>query len=127
MNLQQRNSRGNAIIEMALTLPTLLGLVSGLVFLLYYLFAAKSIQMHLHEAMICSEEQQYARTKFSHPESICQDHLTESIQKWLPFGKMVQLQIKVRHHAIYGRLRFELTEKTTIEEIQTLSRPVLPL
>ena len=108
--------KGSSLVEMALALPTFAALVSGALFLSYYIYSHNILRWHLQETLICTED-------LRRP-SECIDSLKKQINATLPFGKVGRTKVLLKKNQITGMIDFSITEDISIHEVQILPRPV---
>ena len=115
--LKTVSAKGSSLTELLLALPVMIALITGSLFICYYIFAQQWLQHHLHEAILCSDSAD--STYF------CRRSMAKNISKTLPIGSIKRIDLRLRKQFIVGLVEFQLVGDFPISEIQKLQRPIL--
>ena len=108
---------GQSVVELMVSLTTMLSFVSAILLLIYYALSFFLIRTELESTLICLHNGQSVYH--------CQSRATERLDDLLPFGQVTKLLIERHHARLVGYVRFELLNLVPIEEVQELSLPIL--
>lgn len=111
------NNRGQALIEMCVSMLPIGVLFGSMVFLLYFIWSYTWVQSHLYEATLCAVMQ----------ESIaeCENEFRSQTRSALAFGQIEQLKISKRPYKYQGECVYRFEPWFEFQIQKEISYPIL--